>query len=139
VNNYWRGSSNADNHCQNNRHGGDYSTLQAWEDACPANLVTADQIWQGQCKNQEFALNATVLNIAGTTTDATRYIELTTEAGASFRDHASKATNALRYDATKGAGIRATNAYGKPIWVQVLTPASVICKYRITQHQIIQH
>jgi hypothetical protein len=99
--------------------GGDYSTLQAWEDACPANLVTADQIWQGQCKNQEFALNATVLNIAGTTTDATRYIELTTEAGASFRDHASKATNALRYDATKGAGIRATNAYGKPIWVQV--------------------
>ena len=26
---------------------GDYSTLQAWEDACPANLVTADEIWRG--------------------------------------------------------------------------------------------
>ncbi len=112
--------------------GGDYSTLQAWEDACPANLVTADQIWQGQCKNQEFALNATILNISGTTTDATRYIELTTEAGASFRDHASKATNALRYDATKGAGIRATNAYGKPIWVQV--PYTRISNLQVQNH-----
>lgn len=99
--------------------GGDYSTLQAWEDACPANLVSADQIWQGRCKNQEFVMGGTVLTISGVTVDATHYVELTTDAGASFRDHANAATNPLRYDATKGAGIRTTNAYGKPIYNQL--------------------
>jgi hypothetical protein len=88
--------------------GGDYTTLQAWEDACPANLVTADQIWQGQLKNQEMTSASTLLTVSGTTVDATRYLELTTEAGASFRDNASKATNALRYNAANGAAILMT-------------------------------
>ena len=88
--------------------GGDYTTLQAWEDACPANLVTVDQIWQGQLKNQELTSASTLLTISGTTVDATRYVELTTEAGASFRDNASKATNALRYNAANGAAIKMT-------------------------------
>lgn len=90
---------------------GDYTTLQAWEDACPANLVTADQIWQGQCKNQEFTSASTLLTISGTTVDATRYVELTTEAGASFIDNASASTNALRYNAANGAAIRITAGY----------------------------
>ena len=91
--------------------GGDYSTLQAWEDACPANLVSADQIWQGQCKNQEFVVSGTVLTISGTTVDATHYVELTTEAGASFVDHADKATNALRYNTANGAALRGSGAW----------------------------
>lgn len=91
--------------------GGDYSTLQAWEDACPANLVSADQIWQGQCKNQEFVVSGTVLTISGTTVDATHYVELTTEAGASFVDHANKATNALRYNKDNGAALRGSGAW----------------------------
>lgn len=91
--------------------GGDYSTLQAWEDACPANLVSADQIWQGQCKNQEFVVSGTALTISGTTVDATHYVELTTEAGASFVDHADKATNALRYNPSYGAALRGSGAW----------------------------
>lgn len=94
--------------------GGDYSTPQAWEDACPANLVTADQIWKGACLNQEFVATAAftpIVTIGGQTTDATRYVELTAASGASFADHADKLSNPLRYDATKGAAFRITGNY----------------------------
>ena len=90
---------------------GDYSTLASWEAASPADLVAADQIWQGQVKNEEFVGASTMLTIAGQTTDATRYVELTTESGASFADNANKLTNALRYNAANGAGIRTTGGY----------------------------
>ena len=82
---------------------GDYSTLQAWEDAAPANLVTVDQIWQGQCQNQIFA---TTLVIGGSTSSALCYKQLTTVAGASFSDNASASTNALRYNTANGAAIQ---------------------------------
>ena len=98
--------------------GGDYTTLQAWEDASPANLVTSDVVWQGQCLNQEFfSSSAALLTVSGTTTDATRYKELTTYTGASFVDNASVQTNALRYNASNGAGIRSTYAWAGPIGV----------------------
>ena len=98
--------------------GGDYTTLQAWEDAAPANLVTSDQVWQGQCFNQEFfSSSAQLLSVSGTTTDATRYKELTTYAGASFVDNASVQTNALRYNASNGAAIRGTYAWSAPVSV----------------------
>lgn len=98
--------------------GGDYTTLQAWEDASPANLVTSDQVWQGQCFNQEFVTSsATLLTVSGTTTDATRYKELMTYAGASFVDNASVQTNELRYNASNGAGIRSTYAWLAPVAV----------------------
>ena len=84
--------------------GRDYSTLQAWEDACPANLVTADQIWKGECYNDsEFTAKVV---ISGQTTDATRYVWLTAAAGQSFQDHASARTNPLVYDQSKGVGVR---------------------------------
>lgn len=85
--------------------GGDYSTPQAWEDACPASLVAVDQIWQGQCLNQVFTASAgsVLLAMAGTTPDATRYMELTTAPGASWRDNASVQTNAYRADGANGA------------------------------------
>ena len=98
--------------------GGDYTTLQAWEDAAPANLVTSDQIWQGQCFNQEFfSSSAALLNVSGSTTDATRYKELTTYAGASFVDNASVQTNALRYNSSNGAAIRGTYAWAGPVFI----------------------
>lgn len=98
--------------------GGDYTTLQAWEDASPANLVTSDQIWRGECFNQEFfSSSASLLSVSGSTTDATRYKELTTYAGASFVDNASVQTNALRYNASNGAGIRGTYAWASPVVV----------------------
>lgn len=87
--------------------GGDYTTIQAWEDACPANLVSSDQIWQGQLKNEVFAAFA----ISGETTDSTRYIELKCETGASFRDNANVQTNALRYNSSNGAAISTNSNY----------------------------
>lgn len=98
--------------------GGDYTTLQSWEDAAPANLVTVDQIWQGQCFNQEFFSSSSgLLNVSGSTSDATRYKELTTYAGASFIDNANVQTNALRYNASNGAGIRGTYPWTAPVSV----------------------
>jgi hypothetical protein len=90
----------------------DYSTLQAWEDAAPADLVAVDQIWRGECYNDsEFTVAGTVLTLSGSTSDATRYKHLTTAAGQSFRDNASVQTNALRYNASNGVGIRHTGGY----------------------------
>jgi hypothetical protein len=91
--------------------GGDYTTLQAWEDAAPADLTTADQIWQGQCKNQLFSGAGVQLTMAGSTSDATRYKELTTQSGASFRDNANVQTNALRYNSSNGAAISNSGGY----------------------------
>lgn len=93
--------------------GGDYTTPQAWEDACSSNIVTADQIWQGKLKKQEFG----ALLISGITTDATHYIELITDTGASFVDDANLQTNALRYNASNGAGLLTNNNYFAPVRV----------------------
>ncbi len=91
----------------------DFSTPQAWEDAAPANLVTADQIWRGEISlpGDNFTGATTVLTVAGSTTDATRYKELTTASGASFRDHADAATNALTYDSTKGCSMSCSGGF----------------------------
>lgn len=91
--------------------GGDYSTIQAWEDACPSNLITNDEIWQGQLKNQTFS-GAPVVSFGGITTDSTRYIELRCEAGASFSDNANAQTNALRYNTSNGAALTGNGNYG---------------------------
>ena len=88
--------------------GRDYSTLQSWEDACPADLVSADQIWKGECYNDsEFTAGVT---ISGQTTDSTRYVWLTAAAGHSFKDHANVRTNALAYSTANGVGITASGA-----------------------------
>jgi hypothetical protein len=91
--------------------GGDYTTLQSWEDALPANLVTDDSIQTAELKNQEFTAAGVLLAIAGQTTDATRYIVVKCQAGASFVDNASVRSNALYYNASNGAGIRNTTIY----------------------------
>lgn len=78
---------------------------------CVLTSGTADNvgvIWEGQCKNQEFTAASTVITVNGSTSSATAYKKLTTEAGASFRDNVNVQTNALRYNASNGAGIRAT-------------------------------
>lgn len=80
--------------------GGDYANMAAWIAACPANLVTADQIWRGELLNQTFSGTGNLLTISGITTDATRYVELTVAAGASFADAASPV---MRVDSSKGA------------------------------------
>ena len=88
--------------------GRDYSTIQAWEDALPANLVTDGNSYIGECYNDsEFTAGAAF----SSTTSATYSITLTAAAGHSFQDHVNMRTNPLRYDQTKGVGVRATNTY----------------------------
>lgn len=100
--------------------GGDYSTAGAANSACPADLVASDQVYQLQFKNQTHNLTGAAVTIfLGTgKTDATRYIEWTTEAGASFRDNASVQTNALKFDSTRGACISSTSGYSNVISIQ---------------------
>lgn len=87
-----------------------YSTLQAWEDAAPANLVSEDKIWRGEMYNDsEFAPAADpALFVGGSTADATRYKELTVAAGQSFVDHDWSNDN-LTYDQSAGVGLKLNN------------------------------
>lgn len=96
---------------------GDYTTLQAWEDASPANLVSSDEIWRGEVLDEELVSASSILTIAGQTVDSTRYVELTAEAGASFMDHVDRLTNGLRYNASNGAAIRSTVGFSVGITV----------------------
>lgn len=89
-----------------------YSTLQSWEDAVPANAVTAGNSYVGECYNDsEFTGTAPLLTIAGTTTDSTHTITLKCASGQSFYNHASKLTNQLKYDASKGVGIKSSGGF----------------------------
>lgn len=97
----------------------DYSTIQAWEDASPADLTSVDQIWRGECYNDATFSNAgsTVLTVSGTTTDSTRYKELTCAAGQSFSDNASVQTNALSCDQANGVLLTASGSFQPVIQV----------------------
>lgn len=78
---------------------------------CVLTSGTADNvgvIWEGQCQNQEFTAAGGVLNVSGSTASATAYKKITTVAGASFRDNVNVQTNALKYNASNGAGLRTT-------------------------------
>jgi hypothetical protein len=91
---------------------GYYSTPQAWEDDRPADMVAADEQWDGLLQNQLFTGSGPIITISGCTTNATCFARLTTASGASFIDHASFSTNPLRADSTKGAMIQKTGGYG---------------------------
>lgn len=88
---------------------GDYTTLQAWEDAAPADLVASDVIWEGQIQSgASFSGSGAQLTVSGSTTDATRYKHLTVAAGGSFADNSA---NVLRYNEAQGAYIKSTGGY----------------------------
>lgn len=95
--------------------GRDYSTIAAAIAALPANLVTADQAWVFELYNDsEFNEN---LTLSGHTTDATRNITFRPGSGQGFGDHASKLTNALRYNRSNGVGIRLPGAFVASCWI----------------------
>lgn len=85
--------------------GGDYSTITLWEAALPANLVSGDTVQVGECKNQTFNESVT---ISGQTTDATHYVHLKCQAGASFSDQAGVRTTALAYSTSNGMALAGT-------------------------------
>lgn len=101
--------------------GRDYSTIQAWEDACPANLVSSDEIWKGLLYDEGGGTNgewtiSTNVTFSGVTTDTTRYVWLDAAASKSFADNTNKLTNALRYNTANGVAIRGTSSYGGAIF-----------------------
>lgn len=95
--------------------GRDYSTIQAWHDASPADLTTADQVWRGELYNDtEFATTSNLLAVTHVT-DATRNFYLTVASGQGFRDNGGATTSPLKYDQSRGVGLRWTTGYGSLI------------------------
>lgn len=81
----------------------DFSDPQAWFDASPSNLVTADERHIGRCLDQ--GTFTAPLHMSSRTTDATRnfILEADEASGAGFQDQ--MAGQALFFDATKGIAI----------------------------------
>lgn len=96
-------------------NGRDYSTIQAWVNALPANLIAADQQWIGQCYNDaEFNIATSPIYFNGLTGDATRNVILTTAPGHAFRDRSDVQSAPLRYDASRGVAVT-SSALSNPI------------------------
>lgn len=91
-----------------------YTTWQAWEDACSADLVADGDNWIGEQINEELTVTS-ALTVSGITTNASNFLTMRTASGASFIDNATPGTDPLRYDTTKGAALRKTNAYDQLI------------------------
>jgi hypothetical protein len=99
--------------------GGDYTSWQAAEDAIStlysSNLVTADVQYtiagyaEGAGSSGEWTTTSAIV-VSGTTVDATRYVHITAASGQSFRDHADKLTNPLRYTPANGVSIYLTGS-----------------------------
>lgn len=88
--------------------------LQSWHDAAPASLVTATERWIGECQNDGLITNAFVdFGAQVKATDASNYFYLRAGAGQGFNDHASKLTNALRYNASNGVAFRSSTLNGQ--------------------------
>lgn len=79
-------------------------------------------IWRGEVYNDAEYISTNgngVVNISGETVSATCYVELTAAVGQSFIDQAGIRTNPLKYDQTKGVGIRNTGNYSRnAVYVQ---------------------
>lgn len=112
----------------------DYSTLQSWEDALPANLVTDGNAQVGQCYNDsEFTAGVT---ISGQTTNSTNSITLTCATGQSFADNASVQSNALKYNQANGVGVVADVTSGVAV-VHVSTSNVTVSRLQIKNTQAV--
>lgn len=91
----------------------DYSTFDLWASYIDGlNTLAAPEV--GEFYNDSEFVKTTSGDsfvLTGYSADATNRLTLTTGAGQSFLDDASKATNPLRYDASKGVGFRVTGGY----------------------------
>lgn len=86
---------------------GTFTTIPAWYDSLASTLASPEV---GQLLNQTHALGSTPLAISKVTSP-TNTLTLECAAGASFKDHASKATNPLRPSSSYGAIITFTGSY----------------------------
>lgn len=90
-----------------------YSTIQSFVAAITANLVSADEVWVGECYNDsEFtATFASQISISGHTVDSAHTITLRPATGQGFKDNASVNSNALKYNQSNGVGLNSTDGY----------------------------
>lgn len=92
---------------------GDYTSIQAWEDACPSDITASgtNENWEGELFNEEFLNSEGECTFGGITTDATHQLLLRPVTGGGFADNADPTSDPLRYNASLGASIRSTTAY----------------------------
>jgi hypothetical protein len=88
--------------------GRDYSTHSAWITYLDALTFSGAEI--GQAYNDGEFLEG--LNFVSGITNGANRITLTAAAGQGFADHASKTTNALKYNVSNGAGVLGTTGGG---------------------------
>lgn len=97
-----------------------YSTIQAWQDSLPANIVTSGNSYVGELYNDsEFVSTGTLVAISGHTTDASHTITLKCAAGHSWKDNANKLTNRYTYNVSNGVGLRMTSGFGTAVVVSI--------------------
>jgi hypothetical protein len=102
--------------------GRDYPGPKEWLGAAPASLVDADVIWKGVFYNDsEFVMNGYVgVGIGGT--DADHYVEMVCAPGHSYRDHANRRTNALRYNPANGVAFNGGDMWGGDSTINIWSP-----------------
>jgi len=94
-------------------------TLASAIAAVPANLVTADEQWDiligpsavGVYSWDLGTFGGSTNNLGSKTTDATRYVRFAAVPGLSFSDNGNKLTNGLRYNASNGIALFATQTW----------------------------
>jgi hypothetical protein len=94
----------------------DYATPALFEAAIPADIVSTDEQWIGECYNDAEFSSTSSIDFSGHTCDATRNIILRPASGEGFRQHADVLTNALRYNQSNGVGMIKTSQYGEVIF-----------------------
>ena len=99
--------------------GRDYANIAAWITYLQGiGTLTEPEI--GELYNDsEFSVAGPIANFTGFTPSASNYVELRAASGQGFKDHASAATNPLRYDQSKGVGLKCTGNFDTAIIINV--------------------
>lgn len=86
---------------------GDYTTWQAWEDACPADITAGgtNENWEGEGVNEEFVGSDAQVTFGGITTDATHRLLMRPASGDGWVDNVDPDTDALRYNSSLGCSL----------------------------------
>lgn len=97
-----------------------FSTIQAWQDSLPVDIVASGNSYVGELYNDsEFVSTGTLVTISGHTTDTTHTITLRCATGHSWKDNANKLTNCYTYNVANGVGLRMTSGYGTAVVVSI--------------------
>lgn len=98
--------------------GRDYSTVAAWIVYLEALTFSGDEVGEMYADSEFTTTAATVFSTAIDNTGAQKVI-LRPATGQGFADHANKATNAQRYNASNGVGIRMTSGSPNLLTIQI--------------------